>query len=138
MNLRILIFICALLLLVSLVRAEQGVEGERSSVETVDPVASETVPATTFNEADLLDEIVSEIKETAAAAKNVEPEEVKEVPPPIVEAKKAEPVKPVKTEPAVPATTSSGLLQPFVNAFSALVKMWCNIIRSIASRLRLI
>jgi len=138
MNLRSLfIFICVL---VSLVRAEQAVEGERSAA-SVDPV-SETAPATTFNEADLLDEIVSEIKETAAAAKNVEPEEVKEVPPPIVETKKAEPAaasKPVKTEPAVPAkTTSSGLLQPFVNAFSALVKMWCNIIRSIASKLRLI
>ena len=107
-----------------------------------------TVEVDAFNADQLLDEIVSEVKEEGV--KKVEagegaPAETASSEEPVQHKKKkgsrkvktesegtpAEPVKMLSEETKVFSPSSSNMLQPLINAFSALARLWKSIIKSI-------
>jgi len=115
--------------------------GQPEEVKTVEVDAA-------FNADQLLDEIVSEVKEEGA--KKVEagegaPAETASSEEPVEPKKKkgsrkvktesegapAEPVKMLSEETKVSSPSSSNMLQPLINAFSALARLWKSIIKSI-------
>ena len=115
--------------------------GQPEEVKTVEVDAA-------FNADQLLDEIVSEVKEEGA--KKVEagegaPAETASSEEPVQHKKKkgsrkvktesegtpAEPVKMLSEETKVFSPSSSNMLQPLINAFSALARLWKSIIKSI-------
>lgn len=108
-----------------------------------------TVEVDAFNADQLLDEIVSEVKEegakkveagegapaeTASSEAPEAPKKKKASKKVKVESESAPPVEPVKKlaeDTNVSSPASSNMLQPLINAFSALARLWKSIIKGL-------
>lgn len=131
------LFVTLFLLIAALIA-----NGQPEEVKTVEVDAA-------FNADQLLDEIVSEVKEegakkveagegapaeTASSEEPVEPPKKKKGSRKVKtesEGAPAEPVKMLSEETKVSSPSSSNMLQPLINAFSALARLWKSIIKSI-------